>query len=47
MTAYRNVTSTVPQAMEFTEECLLDLCPYTVMRLFLLYGTWAKMTRSR
>ena len=33
-------------------DCLLDLCPCTVMRCclffaFLLYGTWAKMTRSR
>ena len=41
MTAYRYVTLTVTNVMEFTEECfdcLLDLCPCTVMRLFLV--TW-------
>ena len=39
VTTYRNVTSTEPHDLEFTEECLtvfLDLFPCTVMRLFLV-----------
>ena len=49
MTTYRNVTSTVTNVVEFTEECLTVFWTYGHALLcvyFWLLGTWAKMTRS-